>query len=66
MYWELCTGEFTGGGTLLSGAAVRKPCVQPPPLLGKTLLQLSPCAWLPVQFRVLTSEEVGPEKTEVV
>ena len=25
MYWELCTGEFTGGGTPLSGAAVRKP-----------------------------------------
>ena len=37
-----CAGaEFTGGGAPLSGAAGRKPCVQPPPLLTRQCAKFS-------------------------
>ena len=41
VYCELSTGEFTGGGAPLSGAAGRKLCVQPPPLLTRQCTKFS-------------------------
>ena len=41
VYCELSTGEFTGGGALLCGAAGRKPCVQLPPLLTRQCANFS-------------------------
>ena len=40
-YCELSSGEFTGGGAPLSGAAGRKPCVQPPPPLTRQCAKFS-------------------------